>query len=161
MATNDNTAVLFRRKAFGTCVASMPFHCRSHFDPLDCAYLFKRVTPDNKSVGLRRPYDWLFFLGHGFSIARIASGSTLCAVVWCGEFHSCQRRRIGPQGMPFFPSLREAAGRGRGWGVSPRIQLAVSLLKHPPPPTPPCHALRAREEGRRSGSVQQAPLQHG
>jgi hypothetical protein len=46
------------------------------------------------------------------------------------------------------PSLREAVGRG--WGVSPRVQLPMSLWKHPPPPTPPRHALRARREGRRN-----------
>ena len=58
-----------------------------------------------------------------------------------------QTRRV------LLPSPRAAAGRGRGWGVAPRLpMLMLSTLKHPPPPTPPHHALRARREGRRRKS---------
>ncbi len=55
------------------------------------------------------------------------------------------------------PSPRAAVGRGRGWGVAPRVpMLMLSTLKHPPPPTPPHHAARARgrrgETGARCGT---------
>jgi len=48
-----------------------------------------------------------------------------------------------------FPSPREAVGRGRGWGVAPRVpMLRLNTLgpqlrwtpRYPPPPTPPRHA---------------------
>ena len=60
------------------------------------------------------------------------------------------------------PALREAAGRGRGGEplrahiaielahASPRVAYTSSALRHPPPPIPPRHALRARREGRRT-----------
>src|SRR5712671_4364677 len=47
------------------------------------------------------------------------------------------------------PSPRAAVGRGRGWGVCQRAQLAASVPSRPPPPTPPHHARCAWEEGRR------------
>src|SRR5580700_1769736 len=57
---------------------------------------------------------------------------------------------LPPPPGPLPPSPRAAVGRGRGWGVAPHIlfpKLAPSLPRHPPPPTPPRHALRARGEG--------------
>ena len=48
------------------------------------------------------------------------------------------------------PFPREAVGRGRGWGIYPRVRLPANLRKHPPPPTPSRHALRARGEGRKA-----------
>src|ERR1700676_4453668 len=54
------------------------------------------------------------------------------------------------------PSLRapsRVAGRGRGWGVYRLSPLAASLLKHPPPPTPP-----HRFAGGRGGDVRNGGL---
>ena len=65
------------------------------------------------------------------------------------------------------PSPRAAVGRGRGWGVAPRVSIVeLSTLKQPPPPTSrasfarlgPRHALRAREEGRNSRSLRDSGL---
>jgi hypothetical protein len=59
--------------------------------------------------------------------------------------------RLSHMSSVVLPSSRAAVGRGRGWGVSPRVPMAeLSTRKHPPPPTPPRHALRAWEEGRNS-----------
>jgi hypothetical protein len=46
-----------------------------------------------------------------------------------------------------FSSPREAAGRGREWGVYQFAPLAASLPRHPPPPTPPRHAQERVEGG--------------
>ena len=40
-----------------------------------------------------------------------------------------------------------AEGRGWGWGADRQIHLVRRLPRHPPPPTPPRHALRARGRG--------------
>ncbi len=45
------------------------------------------------------------------------------------------------------PSTREAAGRGRGWGVCRLGPQHLCTPRHPPPPTPPHHAQGPR--GRR------------
>ena len=48
------------------------------------------------------------------------------------------------------PLLPRSGGEGPGVGVAPRVvslKLTPSPPKHPPPPTPPRHALRAWREG--------------
>ena len=63
------------------------------------------------------------------------------------------------------PSPRAAVGRGRGWGVSPRVRLVSSLLKpppHSPVPSPPLAALAGGgEKGTtRVRAMVHAPLGH-
>jgi hypothetical protein len=46
--------------------------------------------------------------------------------------------------LPLLPSPREAAGRGRGWGVYRQEPLLRCVPRHPPPPNPSPPRARAR-----------------
>jgi hypothetical protein len=96
------------------------------------------------SPGLRNPIS---------SSGGLAKASSAVLVAKSADCDS-PRELLSASTLPvrFLPSLREAVGRGWGWGVAPRVLLPMSMPKRPPPPTPPRHALRARREGRRSSS---------
>jgi hypothetical protein len=57
-------------------------------------------------------------------------------------------RRLLGAGAFFSPPPAQRRGGVGGGGGSAGAHADVSLLKHPPPPTPSRHALRARGEGR-------------
>src|SRR5450755_4680243 len=47
---------------------------------------------------------------------------------------------------PLPPRVQRAAGRGRGWGVAPRVTALSDSLRLPPPPTPPRHCVGGGEQ---------------